>query len=71
MFHKRKSIKVCPKCNSADIRLDPFFWGGRIYQCSKCGFRSPLFPETPIKEIEKKVRKKIKKKSKKKGRTKH
>ena len=61
---KIRRIKVCPKCDSTDIRLDPFFWGGRIYQCRKCGFRSPLFPETPLEEIER--RDKIK--SKKKGR---
>ena len=60
----QKSIKVCPKCNSLDIRMDPFFWGGRIYQCRKCGFRSPLFPETPVKELEKKARKIARKKSK-------
>ena len=60
MMQKNKSIKVCPKCNSTDVRLDPFFWGGRIYQCRKCGFRSPLFPETPLKEIEKKIKLKYK-----------
>jgi transposase-like protein len=47
---------MCPKCNSSDIRLDPLSWGSRIYRCRNCGFRSPLFPDTPLKEVEKKVK---------------
>lgn len=39
--------KICPKCKSTQIELVA---GGGIglYECSKCKFRSAIFPEKEI-----------------------
>jgi len=51
----KKSIKICPKCRSADIGADfsaHSFAQGSVfnkYKCNSCGFEGIFFPETESK----------------------
>lgn len=51
-------IRTCPNCGSTDVITDDkagnwkFAAGtAQMYNCRKCGFRSPLFPEMKPEEL--------------------
>ncbi|OIO40335.1 hypothetical protein CO154_01380 [Candidatus Pacearchaeota archaeon CG_4_9_14_3_um_filter_31_7] len=55
---KKKYVKICPKCNSLDVKIDMqgalvAFGLPAIYICNDCGFKSYIFPEIDLNEVEK------------------
>ena len=54
------NIRFCPKCKGTNITAVAGMQIG-LFECMKCGFRSPIFPEKEMEEKEEK------KKDKKKG----
>jgi len=48
---KKFVIKFCPNCKSKDVGV---MIGGKIgmWECHKCGFRAPGFPEIEVSEEE-------------------
>jgi predicted RNA-binding Zn-ribbon protein involved in translation (DUF1610 family) len=54
---KSKFVKICPKCNSLNVRVDlrgPLVAFGlpSIYVCEECGFKGYFFPEIDLNEKE-------------------
>jgi hypothetical protein len=54
---KERWVRVCPRCGSREVVTDDKaggwkFTGGTIpmFNCLKCGYRSPLFPEDKVKK---------------------
>jgi transposase-like protein len=46
-------VKICPSCNSPNVKLDQaIWWSDRIYYCKRCHYRSSLFPEIEVKNLE-------------------
>lgn len=45
------AVKVCPKCGSENVKVDPnnpkvaAGFSPPVYLCVDCGFTSPMFPE--------------------------
>ncbi|MFC1686262.1 hypothetical protein ACFLZZ_04565 [Nanoarchaeota archaeon] len=59
---KAKSVKVCPKCQSLNIKIQhkSGWWIGlpATYRCMSCNFKSKLFPVIDMEEVKKRYEKK-------------
>ena len=59
--NKEKFVRVCPKCESKNVDIDPVIGNiAPFYICKSCGFGGPLFPEVSLKESKKIEEKAIK-----------
>ncbi|UCD20585.1 MAG: hypothetical protein JSW08_02290 [archaeon] len=65
---KKKYIKLCPKCNSINVKIThQGSLSGLValglptkYVCKECGFASPFFPEIERERVWKNVKKQTK-----------
>ena len=48
--NRKMKIRFCPKCRSTDIVAVAGMQIG-LFECVRCGFRSPIFPEKELEEV--------------------
>ena len=51
---KEKYVKVCPKCNSLNLKVDStliFLGAPSNYICKECGYTDSFFPEVEITKV--------------------
>ncbi|MEM5872429.1 MAG: hypothetical protein QXD55_01005 [Candidatus Aenigmatarchaeota archaeon] len=46
---KEEMVKICPKCGSENIEIEPRIKTNKVYVCKECGFSSLNFTEIPKK----------------------
>lgn len=58
---EEKHVKICPKCNSLNIKSDltlAFLGETSTMTCSDCGYTNTFFPEVEVSKVREFIKKK-------------